>query len=106
MRIAVTGGPGPKYRKAVWTLLDNTDQEKTESSMSRTTGFPAAIAARRMLEGPELLEAGIHPPESLAGDNDFFELLLSELEKRDVHYLQENDVSVYMSSMPPPPVHS
>lgn len=109
MRVAVTGGhaAGGKFFKSVWTLLDYTDRDRNETSMARTTGFPAAIAARRLLvEGPALLEPGLHPPESLATNDDFFEMLISELDKRNVHYLKENDIPVVMSSMPPPPVNS
>jgi len=91
MRIAVTGGEGPTYTRTNWTLLDNTDRAKGETSMARTTGFPAAIAARRLLDGTVPLGPGVYPPESLAGDDAFFFGLLEELEKRDVFYLKEDE---------------
>jgi lysine 6-dehydrogenase len=94
MRISIIGGEGPTYTKANWSLLDNTDRTKRETSMARTTGFPASIAARRMLDGTISLGPGVYPPESLAGDDAFFFGLLEELEKRGVFYLREAEQTV------------
>ncbi len=94
MRIAVTGGEGPDYTRARWSLLDNTDRDRGETSMARTTGFPPAIIARRILEGSIKLGPGVFPPETLADNDTFFYGLLGELEKRGVFYIQEDDDTV------------
>jgi saccharopine dehydrogenase-like NADP-dependent oxidoreductase len=91
MRISVIGGKGPDYTKSSWSLLDNTDSVKGEASMARTTGFPAAIAARKLLDGTIKLGPGIFPPEVLADDDVFMNLLLEELEKREVFYIRDPD---------------
>lgn len=91
MRIEVEGSqPGPDAApvRVVWDLLDRTDPERGETSMARTTGFPAAICARHLLAGTLPLEPGIHPPEALAANDAFVDTLLSELTHRGVQYLQ------------------
>ena len=86
MRINVTGGADSPYKRVGWELLDRTDRYRNETSMARTTGFPAAIAARAMLRGTVALGPGIFPPESLAGNPGFIETLLAELKTRGVLY--------------------
>ncbi len=83
MRIEVQGESGARV---VWDLLDRTDPERGESSMARTTGFPAAICARRLLSGQSPLGPGIHPPEALAADDGFVLDLLAALAERRVCY--------------------
>lgn len=86
MRINVTGGDGDPYKRICWELLDRTDRYRNETSMARTTGFPAAIAARAMIRGAVSLGPGVFPPEALAGDSAFIESLLAELKARGVLY--------------------
>ena len=86
MRITVVGGEPPVYNRIEWNLLDRTDRTKNETSMARTTGFPAAIAATKILDGTLNIAPGVHPPESLATDSKFIDSLLSGLEARDVIY--------------------
>jgi lysine 6-dehydrogenase len=89
MRIQVTGGEAAPYKRVVWELLDRTDRYRNETSMARTTGFPAAIAARAMLGGTIAFEPGVHPPETLARDRAFIESLLSQLKARGVSYRKQ-----------------
>jgi lysine 6-dehydrogenase len=86
MRINVTGGDDAPYKRVCWELLDRTDRYRNETSMARTTGFPAAIAARAMLNGKIALGPGIFPPESLAKNPVFIETLLADLKTRGVIY--------------------
>jgi saccharopine dehydrogenase-like NADP-dependent oxidoreductase len=83
MIVEVEGGEEGQERRA-WYLLDRTDTERGETSMARTTGFPAAICARRLLDGTAPLGPGVHPPEALAADDVFVEGLLGELASRKV----------------------
>lgn len=94
MKIEVIGGEEPNYVKATWSLLDETDRRNGDSSMARTTGFPAAIAARKLLDGTIDLPPGIYPPETLAEDDAFVFGLLEDLEKRAVFYSREEDQEV------------
>ncbi|MDD5306650.1 MAG: saccharopine dehydrogenase C-terminal domain-containing protein [Deltaproteobacteria bacterium] len=89
MRISIVGGTEPPYKRMTWNLLDRTDRDRAETSMARTTGFPAAILARGILDGSAGLPPGVHPPEALALGNGFVETLLHELGARGVHYRLE-----------------
>jgi lysine 6-dehydrogenase len=89
MRIQVTGGDAAPHKRVVWELLDRTDRYRNETSMARTTGFPAAIAARALLRGTVDLAPGVHPPESLASDGAFIDNLLAELKVRGVLYRRQ-----------------
>jgi lysine 6-dehydrogenase len=89
MRISVVGGTEPPYKRMTWNLLDRTDRDRAETSMARTTGFPAAILARGILDGSAGLPPGVHPPEALAHGNGFVDKLLRELDARGVHHRLE-----------------
>ncbi|MCK9462681.1 MAG: saccharopine dehydrogenase NADP-binding domain-containing protein [Proteobacteria bacterium] len=89
MRIQVTGGEEAPYKRVVWELLDRTDRYRNETSMARTTGFPAAIAARALLNDEISFTPGVHPPESLAQDGAFIERLLARLKVCGVLYRQQ-----------------
>lgn len=86
MRITVSHGESTPCRQIQWDLLDHTDRARRETSMSRTTGFPAAIAARFMLDGRIALEPGVHPPEALAANPETVRAILAELKQRQVSY--------------------
>ncbi len=58
--------------------------------MSRTTAFPATIAARLLAAGELDLGPGVYPPEKL-GLAGTFEHFLSGLELRGVHYSFERE---------------
>jgi len=85
LRIEMTGKGG----KVTWQLLDRTDADFNETSMTRTTGFPAAITARLILDGTVSLEPGVHPPEALASSEGAVDIMLKELDRRGVHYSRD-----------------
>lgn len=93
MQIFVMGDGESGDKKIVWRLLDHTDEKRGESSMARTTGFPAALAARYMLDGTASLEPGIHPPESLAENDALVEKILADLTRRSVRYERMDTLS-------------
>lgn len=86
MRVEVEGGTVEAPQRRVWDVLDRTDPVRGETSMARTTGFPAAICARRILDGTAPLGPGVHPPEALAVDDAFVDLLVREHAARGVAY--------------------
>lgn len=65
-----------------WTMVDRPTGVIPLSSMARTTGFPAAIVARWLVEG-RIASPGVHPPEYL-GLEGLAEDMLSELARRGV----------------------
>lgn len=90
MQIAVTGQTDEGPKKSVWNLYDRTDTARNESSMARTTGFPVAILARKLLNESVCLDPGIHPPEALAANSAFTRDLFDELSKRGVKYTRQS----------------
>jgi len=84
MRVEVEGGPAEAPKRLVWDLLDRTDQTRGETSMARTTGFPAALCVRRIINDTMPLGPGVHPPEALAASDELVAWLLSELTSRGV----------------------
>lgn len=85
MRVRATGiDPRGKATELRWELHDRFDHTTGQSSMSRTTAFPATIIARAILSG-QVTRQGVIPPELLAGDDAFVRSVLAELGRRQVH---------------------
>jgi lysine 6-dehydrogenase len=68
-----------------WDLLDYYDGEKDQSSMGRTTAFPAAAMGRMLADGT-INNPGVHPPETFGSDEKVVHRLLAELEDRGIHF--------------------
>jgi saccharopine dehydrogenase-like NADP-dependent oxidoreductase len=68
-----------------WDLLDYHDPETDTRSMSRTTGFPATIMARFLVEG-RFRKPGVHPPETVGAQPGLLDAMLQELQRRGVKY--------------------
>ncbi len=64
MRIVVEGTKGADTKKHTFELIDYMDPETKYTAMARTTGFPAACAAR-MIAGGELTDTGVLFPEQV-----------------------------------------
>jgi lysine 6-dehydrogenase len=88
MRIIVSGTKGGEAHRFQWDLHDRYDSKKKQTSMARTTGFPAAIVSRMMVEGL-FRKNGVQAPEALAVEDGLVEMLLGELGERGVRYQQE-----------------
>lgn len=86
MQVTVEGNRGGRPASWTWDLLDRTDNRRGETSMARTTGFPAALCCRRILDGTSPLGPGVHPPEALSTDDAFVEWLIEEHRARGVSY--------------------
>lgn len=85
MQVEAEGMVGEERVRLCWDLLDYYDAGADQSSMARTTGFPATSMGRMIVDGT-IATPGVHPPESF-GNNDVVVLrLLAELEERNVIY--------------------
>lgn len=87
MRIEGEGTLGDTEMFIRWDLLDYYDNEKGQSSMARTTGFPAASIGRMIVDGT-INMPGVHPPETFGGNEIVVNRLLAELEARGVSYIR------------------
>ena len=85
MRVEAEGTLGDENVLLYWDLLDYYDAEKDQSSMARTTAFPAA-AMGRMLADKTIDLPGVHPPETFGSNDAIVHRLLSELEDRDIQF--------------------
>ncbi len=71
---------GKKEKKIRYTFYDEATEEF--DSIARTTGFPAALMSRLVLE--EGLEKGVVPPEELGMKERYYDHLVSNLKKRGI----------------------
>ena len=65
-------------------LLDFTDAATGDSSMARTTGYPALLAALMLVEGRLPDFKGVVPAERLADSPAALEFVYRELKERGV----------------------
>ena len=87
MRVQGEGHKGGKKKRITWDLLDKTNPKTRETSMARTTGFPATSMARYLLAG-KLDKPGVHPPEAFGRDQAVISHLMSEQRERGVVYTE------------------
>lgn len=85
MRIVVAGSAGGRKEEIQYDLFDRRDRRTGFSSMARTTGFPAAAAARLVLAG-RFVRTGILPPEYIGADEAAFKAVMDDLAARNVVY--------------------
>jgi saccharopine dehydrogenase-like NADP-dependent oxidoreductase len=85
MRVEAEGIIGEEHVLLYWDLLDYYDGEKDQSSMGRTTAFPAAAMGRMLADGT-INNPGVHPPETFGSDEKVVHRLLAELEDRGIHF--------------------
>jgi len=85
MRVAVEGALAGRRTRYVYDLLDRYDVPTHTTSMARTTGYTAAMAARLLANGL-WTEPGVVPPEALGRRPDCVEFVLAGLRERGIHY--------------------
>jgi len=83
MRVTVDGTRDGKPVRYLYDLYDEFDPATGMSSMSRTTGFPPAILARKLAAG-DINRPGVFAPEGLAGHESLVTHLREELAVRGV----------------------
>lgn len=87
MQITIEGREGGKSVKRTWDMFDRADRATGFRSMSRTTGFPATIAADLLARG-RFAAPGVHPPEVLGRVEGLRDHFLQELEGRGVRFTE------------------
>jgi saccharopine dehydrogenase-like NADP-dependent oxidoreductase len=84
MRVVVEGRVGEAQRQYEWNVLDFYDPQTQFRSMSRTTGFSAAIVARLVGRGT-FVRPGVCAPEAIGAQPGMLDEVLGELRKRGIH---------------------
>lgn len=79
MVVEVDGRREGAPARARATVFDRREQATGDSSMARTTGLPAVLTLRALLDGRLSLGAGVVPAEILARDEPFFAWLCESL---------------------------
>ena len=74
MRVIVEGLKAGKKQQHIFELIDYFDPATQYTAMARTTGFPAAVAAR-MIAHDRLTKKGVRFPEQLFVGDHFSELM-------------------------------
>jgi lysine 6-dehydrogenase len=90
LRVEADGRKDGRRVRMSWDLLDRTDPTMHETSMARTTGFPAAIVGR-MVVGGAFRRPGVHPPEVLGRERTVFDKVRDELQARGVSFTERTD---------------
>jgi lysine 6-dehydrogenase len=83
MRIVVEGTVGGSRERHTYDLLDYYDEATGTASMARTTGYTCTAAVRLLASGL-YSEAGITPPEALAGHPGCVDFILDDLARHGV----------------------
>ena len=91
MQIQIEGIKNNQRLKYVYDLLDRYDHQNQVSSMARTTGYTATMAARLIREGL-YTHKGISPPEYLGREFGCVDYLLKGLEARGIFYRERVEV--------------
>jgi saccharopine dehydrogenase-like NADP-dependent oxidoreductase len=85
MRIVVHGEQDGRAVRRQWDLLDRRDASTGLRSMSRTTGFPAAIMARQIASG-RFRRPGVHAPEVYGATDGMLDEMLAALSRRGITF--------------------
>jgi lysine 6-dehydrogenase len=88
MRVIVEGTKDGHRERHTWDLLDHYDEATRTASMSRTTGY-TCTAAVRLLAAGRFDEAGITPPERLAGRAGCVDFMFDDLARHGVTFTTE-----------------
>jgi lysine 6-dehydrogenase len=85
MRVTAEGLLGKVPTRLSWDLVDALDPGTNFTSMSRTTGFPAASIARMIADG-SLRKRGVFAPEEIAGEKGLLDRVMKDMTARGVRY--------------------
>jgi len=91
MQITIEGRKNEQRLRYVYDLLDHYDHENEVSSMARTTGYTATMAARLIHEGL-YSHKGISPPEYLGREYGCVDRMLKGLAERGIFYHERVEV--------------
>ena len=90
MRIQIFGIKDGSTIRYTYDLFDHFDEVSGTTSMARTTGYTATVAARMLAEGL-FDESGIHPPEFIGRKPECVDFLLNGLRERGIVYRESID---------------
>ena len=90
MRIQIFGIKDRSTIRYTYDLFDRFDEVSGTTSMARTTGYTATVAARMLAEGL-FDESGIHPPEFIGRKPECVDFLLNGLRERGIVYRESID---------------
>jgi len=90
MRIQIFGIKDGSTIRYTYDLFDRFDEVSGTTSMARTTGYTATVAARMLAEGL-FDESGIHPPEFIGRKPECVDFLLNGLRERGIVYRESID---------------
>ncbi len=85
MRIQVSGIKDGTTLRYTYDLIDHFDEASGTTSMARTTGYTATMAARMLKKGM-FNQPGVYPPEFIGRVPDCVDFMLSGLEERGIVY--------------------
>ena len=85
MRVTVKGRQNGKEKVYIYNLLDRYDKTTGTTSMSRTTGYTCAAAARLVIE-QWYDRIGVSPPEYIGEEEKCFKYIMNYLKERNVIY--------------------
>ena len=91
LKVEVSGVKNDKQTRYIYHLLDRYNEKRGITAMARTTAYPASIIAQLILR-KAIKEKGVVPPEKLGMSEEFFQVFLDELEKREVKITEEEVV--------------
>ncbi len=85
MKVIVEGRQGGEKKRYTYDLFDRYDENSGVSSMARTTGYTATVAARMLVEGV-FNERGVIVPEWIGKDQAWVDFMLGGLAERGILY--------------------
>ena len=88
MKVIVEGEKDGVFKKVIFDLYDEYNQESALSSMSRTTGY-TCTAAVNLIAKNLFAEKGVFPPELVGSDKACFDFVISYLKQRGVNWVYQ-----------------
>ena len=88
MRVIVEGKKHGKRTRITYDLLDRYDAKTGNTSMARTTGYSATVAAR-MLAAGVFNKKGVYPPEYFGMEEKAYKFMIDGMKARNINYTEK-----------------
>ena len=85
LRVEAIGKKDGQRVRMIWDMIDRYDASSDTRSMSRTTGFPAAIVTRWLAQG-RVKEPGVYAPEMIGRMPGLCDEMLGQLRERGIDF--------------------
>ncbi len=89
LKVEAIGKSGQHTAKIGYFMVDYYDASKKITSMAKTTGFPAVVFVRMLLEG-KFKEKGVFPPETVSIRAELLDEFLNRLKQMGVSFSKVN----------------